>query len=161
MDNVNWLRRTLTIAFWPFIDSIMTVFSNAILLHYGTKAAVLSTIVVMTLLNFLLFYLLSLEKELQGFIEKQSRKVKFLHKKVGKLEWGKTATILIVYTLSGPAMAGVPLMWVLGMRGKKAYWLIVIGVTMNSILWVGGIYHFFWILVHDVILHWSRIKDLL
>lgn len=136
----------------------MTVFSNAVLLHYGVKTAVVSTTLVMIVLNMMLFYLLSLEKELQDFIDRHSKNLKFLHNTVRKLEWGKTAAILLVYTVSGPAMAGVPLMWILGVRGKKAYILIVIGVTINSILWVGGVYNFFWIIVHDVIVKWASVK---
>ncbi len=155
---MQWFRRSATIAFWPFIDSIMTVFSNTILLRYGVKMAVITTIILMLALNFMLFYLLSLENELQNWIGKQTKKITSWRQKIQKFSIGESALILIVYTLSGPAMAGVPLLWVLGIKGKKAYFYITIGVVINSILWVGGVYHLFWILAYDAIGSWTALK---
>ncbi|OGY09022.1 MAG: hypothetical protein A2782_00860 [Candidatus Blackburnbacteria bacterium RIFCSPHIGHO2_01_FULL_43_15b] len=136
----------------------MTVFSNTILLRYGVKTAVVSTIVLMFILNCALFYLLSLERELQSWINKQSKNIRTWQKNLQRFNVGESALILIVYTLSGPAMAGVPLLWVLGIKGKKAYFYITIGVTINSILWVGGVYHVFWILAYDAISSWTALK---
>lgn len=157
---MQWFRRSATIAFWPFIDSIMTVFSNTILLRYGVKTAVITTIILMIVLNFMLFYLLSLEHELQNWIGKQTKKINYWRQKIRKFSIGESALILIVYTLSGPAMAGVPLLWVLGVKGKKAYFYITIGVIINSILWVGGVYHLFWILAYDAIRNWVSLKQI-
>ncbi|MBI2591047.1 MAG: hypothetical protein HYW33_04255 [Candidatus Blackburnbacteria bacterium] len=136
----------------------MTVFSNTILLRYGVKMAVITTIILMLALNFMLFYLLSLENELQNWIGKQTKKITSWRQKIQKFSIGESALILIVYTLSGPAMAGVPLLWVLGIKGKKAYFYITIGVVINSILWVGGVYHLFWILAYDAIGSWTALK---
>lgn len=112
----------------------------------------------MLALNFMLFYLLSLENELQNWIGKQTKKITSWRQKIQKFSIGESALILIVYTLSGPAMAGVPLLWVLGIKGKKAYFYITIGVVINSILWVGGVYHLFWILAYDAIGSWTALK---
>ncbi|MBI4028755.1 MAG: hypothetical protein HY376_00080 [Candidatus Blackburnbacteria bacterium] len=158
---MQWFRRSATIAFWPLIDSIMTVFSNIILLRYGVKTAVSSTIILMFVLNATLFYLLSLEHELQSWIDKQSKNINSWRKTTQRFNVGESALILIVYTLSGPAMAGVPLLWVLGVKGKKAYFYIAVGVIINSILWVGGIYHIFWILAHEAISQWATLKNFL
>lgn len=146
-----WLRRTLTILFWPLIDTILTIFSNAVLLKFGVKTSILSTIILMTILNLGLFRLLSMEKEIQEWVGEKSQQLNFWKKKIKNMEYGKTLVILGVYTISGPAMAGVPLIWILGVKGKLAYTLIVIGSVLNSFVWVGGVYNLFWYLVKDII----------
>jgi hypothetical protein len=148
----NSLRRVITIAAWPFIDTALTIFSNLILLHWGVRLAIVATAVVMTTLNLLLFHLLSLEKPIQEWVTKKSRRISFLQKKIKSLEYGKTTVILLVFTISGPAMAGVPLLWLLGVKGRTAAVLIILGSTINSLLWVGGVYNIFWIVARDLII---------
>lgn len=142
-------RRTITITAWPLIDTILTIFSNLVLLHWGVRLAIVATAVVMTTLNLLLFYLLSLEKPVQEWVAKKSEKISLLQKKVKSARYGKTIVILLVFTVSGPAMAGVPLLWLLGIKGRNAVLLIALGSTINSLLWVGGIYNIFWIIARD------------
>lgn len=146
------LRRTLTILAWPTIDTILTVFSNVVLLHFGVKIAVLATIIAMIILNSTLFYLLSIEVEIQKWILRRTGAIAFWQKKIKGLEYGRTGAILAVYTISGPAMAGVPLLWLLGVKKKTAYILIFIGSILNSIVWVGGVYATFWYFAKDLIL---------
>ncbi|OGY15989.1 MAG: hypothetical protein A3H88_00470 [Candidatus Blackburnbacteria bacterium RIFCSPLOWO2_02_FULL_44_9] len=147
ITHMPWFRRSITIAFWPFTDSLLTVLSNAILLKFGAETAVAATIILMTFLNLFLFGLLNKEKEFQEKITQKMSKFLEWSKKAKSIKYGGVIASLFVFTISGPAMAGVPFLWILGIKKHKAYALIIIGSTINSLLWVGGIYNNFWIFI--------------
>lgn len=148
---IQLLRRIITITFWPLIDLVVTLFGNWMLVHSRVWVAILATAFVTMLFNFTLLYLLSFEKAVPRWFEKQIDKISGLHSFLSRMQVGEFVTILIVYVISGPAMAGAPLIWLLGIKGKRAASLVVIGVTLNSILWVGGVYNVLWLLIHEVV----------
>lgn len=143
------LRRTLLISFWPIMDFVLTVLANILIVNTGVIRAVLTMIIVSSIFNVIFLYLLSLEIELSRWVHAQIALSKF---KGVSVKIGKAATVILAYVISGPAMVGAPLIWLLGIRGRKAYTLAIIGVTLNTILWVGGFYHLFWILVKTAII---------
>lgn len=143
------VRRTLLISFWPVMDFVLTVLANILIVNTGVIRAVLTMIVVSSIFNVTFLYLLSLETELSRWVHAQIALHKF---KSLSVKIGKAAAVTLVYIISGPAMVGAPLIWLLGIRGRKAYILAIIGVTLNTILWVGGFYHLFWILVKTAII---------
>ncbi len=145
------LRRTLVIGLWPFTDFIVTVVANVMLVNSGVVRAIVVTTIVGTLLNVLFLHLLSFEHELIDWVQKQTNKLLFVRLHKVSLKVGKTFAVLLAYAVSGPAMVGAPIIWFLGIRGRKAYLLATLGITINSIIWVGGIYHLFWTLVKTVI----------
>ncbi|MBI2007129.1 MAG: hypothetical protein HYS83_00260 [Candidatus Blackburnbacteria bacterium] len=48
-------------------------------------------------------------------------------------------------------MAGAPLIWLLGIRGMRAYTLVIVGTLLNSLVWVLGIYNLLWVLIREVV----------
>lgn len=142
-----WARRVFTISFWPVADSLLTIFSNAMLLKFGVKTAVIASVFAMAGLNLLLFNLLNKEKILQDRISKSTSKIFKLKTKIENLEIGKALACFAVFVISGPAMAGVPLLWLLKIKKKTVYNIIFLGSIVNSILWVGGVWNIFWFLV--------------
>lgn len=148
--NDGFLRRTVLIGFWPLADFIVTIFANVLLVNTGVIRSVIATSIFASALNVLFLYLLNYEKGLYDIVVKTSKKVGFLKLQKLSAKIGKTLAILLVYLVSGPAMVGAPLIWLLGIRGRKAYMLAILGVTLNSIIWVGGFYHLFWTLVRTV-----------
>lgn len=144
---MKWIRRIFTISFWPAADTLLTVFSNAVLLKFGVKWAVGVTIFAMAGVNLFLFDLLNKEKGLQDRISKSTSKIFKLKTKIENLEIGKALACFAVFVISGPAMAGVPLLWLLKIKKKTAYNVIFAGSVVNSILWVGGVWNLFWYLI--------------
>ena len=47
-------------------------------------------------------------------------------------------------------MAGLPLIWLLRIRGIRAYVLVVIGTTLNGIFWVGAVYSNIWVILRGL-----------
>lgn len=139
-------RRVLTVALWPFIDWIVTIFANLSLVYFretelGLLKSIFSTAAIATVLNIGYLYLLGREKWIPEKLSAQAEKFLELERRIPFLDRWKSLGILAVYTVSGPAMAGAPLLWLLGFKGRKAYTLAIIGVTINSIIWVGGVYN--------------------
>lgn len=143
------LRRTLLISFWPITDFIVTVLANVLLVNAGVVRAVATTTIIGSLFNIIFIWLLGFEKELYGVILRKTKGIVRFQNLSAKI--GKTFAVLAAYTISGPAMLGAPLIWLLGIRGRRAYMLAVAGITINSIFWVGGVYHLFWVLVRAAI----------
>lgn len=142
-----FFRRTALIGFWPMTDFIVTVFANILLVNSGVVRAIIGTTVLASILNILFLHLLSFEKDLYGWMVKSTGTVGFVRLQKMSVKVGKTFAVLIAYLVSGPAMVGAPLIWILGIRGRKAYTLAIIGVILNAIVWVGGFYNLFWVLV--------------
>lgn len=148
--NNTFLRRALLLTSWPFTDFAITLFANFTLVTFGTIQAVLLTICIGTSLNMLFLYFLSLEKELEVWVKKHTKKVAFARYDRLSAIVGKTTTVILAYIISGPAMVGAPLIWLFGIRGEKAYMLAFVGITLNAIIWVGGIYNLFWALIRSI-----------
>lgn len=145
------LRRFVTIAFWPSIDIIVTFFANFMLVRFNAMTAAFSTALLAMSLNFAFLHLLFLEKELQAWVNSRARRLLSLGNEVQKnFEVGKFFTVIVIYAVSGPAMVGAPLIWLLGIKGLRAYSLIVLGTLLNSLIWVGGIYNAFWLLIREI-----------
>lgn len=148
---MNWVRRLFTIVFWPSIDIIVAIFANYMLIRFDSRTAVLATGAVAVSLNIVLLHLLYLERDLQTWVHQRAKKVLALERKVQAVEHGKNLAVLTVYMISGPAMAGAPLIWLLGIKGVRAYTLVIIGVALNSLFWVLGVYNIFWVLVRELV----------
>lgn len=146
-----FLRRAFVMGFWPLTDFIVTILANVLLVNSGVVRAIVVTAIIASLFNILFLHLLNYEKDLYSWVAKSTQKVGFVRLKKLSIKVGKTFAVLLAYVISGPAMVGAPLIWLLGVRGKKAYMLAILGVTLNSIIWVGGFYHLFWTLVKTVI----------
>lgn len=148
---LSFSRRLLTIIFWPSIDIIVAFFANILLVKFEPDRAVIFTTLLAMVLNLIFLHLLYLEKDLQSWVHKRAGKILYLEKKFQAVEHGKNLAILTVYLISGPAMAGAPLIWLLGIKGLRAYTLVIIGVALNSLFWVLGVYNIFWVLVREVL----------
>lgn len=148
----HFFRRTLLISFWPITDFIITVLANVLIVNLGVIRAVIGTAIAASILNVVFLHLLSFEKELYSWVAKQKKGFAFLRFERLSVKIGKTFAVLIAYVVSGPAMVGAPVIWLLGIRSKKAYTLAILGVTLNSIIWVGGFYHLIWILIKTAII---------
>ena len=146
-----YLRRLVTLVLWPSIDIIVTLFSNYLILRYNGFVATTATIAVMIVLNGALLYLLLLELDLSDWIRAKTKRLQKIRRFVEATERRRNLVILLVYTLSGPTMAGVPLIWLMGITGKRAYTLVLIGTTLNGIFWVGAVYSSIWALLRDYI----------
>lgn len=144
-----FLRRLVTLVLWPSIDIIVTIFSNYLILRYNGFVATTATIAVMIVLNGALLYLLLLELDLSDWIRAKTDRLEKIRRFVEATERRRNLVILLVYTLSGPTMAGVPLIWLMGITGKRAYSLVVIGTTLNGIFWVGAIYSSIWAILRQ------------
>jgi len=144
------LRRLVTLALWPSIDIIVTLFSNFLILRFNTVIATTATILLMIVLNSALLYLLALELELTAWIRAKTRRLERVRRLIRASALRRDLGILAVYTFSGPAMAGLPLIWLLRIRGIRAYALVVIGTTLNGIFWVGAIYSNIWTILRGL-----------
>lgn len=144
-----YLRRLVTLVLWPSIDIIVTLFSNFLILRYNTFVATTATILVMIVLNGALLYLLLLELDLSDWIRAKTDSLEKIRRFVEATERRRNLVILLVYTLSGPTMAGVPLIWLMGITGKRAYMLVLIGTTLNGIFWVAAIYSSVWAILRE------------
>lgn len=148
---MSFSRRIITISFWPILDWIVTFISHFMLLKFGVLPAVLVTSVVAITLNIIFYHLLLSEEGVSLWAQKQLRKVKPFYAFISKYSQSETLAVLVVYTLSGPAMAGAPLIWLLRIKRARAHFLIVVGIILNSILWTGVIYGTFWRIVRGLI----------
>jgi hypothetical protein len=144
-----YLRRLVTLVLWPSIDVIVTIFSNYLILRFNGFVATTATIAVMIVLNGALLYLLLLELDLSDWIRAKTDRLEKIRRFVEATERRRNLVILLVYTLSGPTMAGVPLIWLMGITGKRAYALVVIGTTLNGIFWVGAVYSSIWAILRE------------
>ena len=142
-----FFRRLLLISTWPLIDFTVAVISNFFLLRFGFWTAVWLTIVLNTIVNILFLRLLYLEKE---WVKKRTRKISFSKYEHISNTYGKTTAVLLAYLASGPAMVGVPLIWLFGIPRKRGYILAFIGVCLNTLVWVGGVYNLLWTLLRDI-----------
>lgn len=140
-------RRIFTFALWPTIDFLLTLFSFSLLATFDAWVAVPVMAVAITILNLFFFHMLSLEKEIPSFFPNQRKTLKEWEKRIPGLDRGKNIALLAVYTISGPAMVGTPLLWLLGVRGKRAHAIILFGSFLNALLWTGGIFNLFWFLI--------------
>lgn len=147
---LSFSRRLLTLVFWPSIDIIVAFFANVLLVKFEPARAVIFTTLLAMVLNLVFLHLLYLEKDLQSWVHKRAGKILSLEKKFQAIEHGKNLAVLSVYLISGPAMAGAPLIWLLGIKGLRAYALLIIGVALNSLFWILGVYNIFWVLVREV-----------
>lgn len=145
-----YLRRLVTLVLWPSIDIIVTIFSNFLILRYNTFVATTATILVMIVLNGALLYLLLLELDLSDWIRAKTRRLEGVRRLIRASALRRDLGILAVYTFSGPAMAGLPLIWLLRIRGIRAYALVVIGTTLNGIFWVGAVYSNIWVILRGL-----------
>ncbi len=145
-----YLRRLVTLVLWPSIDIIVTIFSNYLILRYNGFVATTATILVMIVLNGALLYLLLLELDLSDWIRAKTARLEKIRRFVEATERRRNLVVLLVYTLSGPTMAGVPLIWLMGITGKRAYTLVVVGTTLNGIFWVGAIYSSIWAVLREL-----------
>ncbi|MBI2405533.1 hypothetical protein HYV21_00560 [Candidatus Microgenomates bacterium] len=150
--NRSVFRRTILVSIWPVADFVLTVLANILIVNTGVIRAVLVMVVVNSIFNVIFLHLLTFEVELSAWVRTQTKKIKLEKFSTISVKIGKAASVIIAYIVSGPAMVGAPLIWLLRIRGWKAYTLAVIGVTLNTILWVGGFYHLFWILVKAAII---------
>lgn len=141
------VRRIFIFGFWPLIDFVITVLANVTLVNFGVGRAILTTVFVGTVLNVIFLKLLSFEKELVTWVNNQAKRVVFVKLEKTSVHIGKSLAVILAYAISGPAMVGAPLIWLLNLRGRRAYLLAMAGVTVNSIIWVGGFYNLFWVLV--------------
>lgn len=147
---MDWVRRLFTLVFWPSIDIIVALFANFMLVRSSATTAALATGVAAMSLNLIFLHLLYLEKDLQRWVHKRAKRILFLEQKFQAVEHGKNLAVLTVYLVSGPAMAGAPLIWLLGIRGIRAYTLVILGTLLNSLIWVLGIYNIFWLLIREI-----------
>ena len=145
-----YLRRLVTLVLWPSIDIIVTLFSNYLILRYNGFVATTATIAVMIVLNGALLYLLLLELDLSDWIRAKTARLEKIRRFVEATERRRNLVILLVYTLSGPTMAGVPLIWLMGITGKRAYTLVVVGTTLNGLFWVGAVYSSIWAILREL-----------
>ena len=146
-----YLRRLVTLVLWPSIDIIVTLFSNYLILRYNGFVATTATIAVMIVLNGALLYLLLLELDLSDWIRAKTERLQRIRKFIHASDRREDLMVLVVYTLSGPTMAGVPLIWLMGITGKRAYTLVLIGTTLNGIFWVGAVYSSIWALLRSIV----------
>ena len=146
-----YLRRLVTLVLWPSIDIIVTLFSNYLILRFNGFVATTATIAVMIVLNGALLYLLLLELDLSDWIRAKTDRLEKIRRFVEATERRRDLVILLVYTFSGPTMAGVPLIWLMGITGKRAYALVVIGTTLNGIFWVGAVYSSIWAILREIL----------
>lgn len=144
-----FLRRLVTVVLWPSIDIIVTLFSNYLILRYNAFVATTATILVMVVLNGALLYLLLLELDLSDWIRAKTERLEKIRRFVEATERRRNLVVLLVYTLSGPTMAGVPLIWLMGITGRRAYTLVVVGTTLNGLFWVGAIYSSIWAVLRE------------
>lgn len=147
-----WLRRFSTVIFWPLVDSALTITSYFLIAKLGVVSAIIGIAILAISLNFFFLYLLSFEKEAQQWIAGQFGKIAFWQRRIPGLDRGAFLSVLLVYSLSGPAMLGAPLLWLLGIKGRKRVFLVVVGITLNSIIWVGGVHNAVWLLIERFIL---------
>lgn len=148
----HWPRRIFTLLFWPFVDSTLTLISYFLIAKFGPILAIVGTAILGISLNFFFLYLLSLEVQIHDWIERQISKIDFLRRNVPLFEKSEIFAVLLVYLISGPAMLGAPLIWILDIKGLKRIFLVVVGITLNSIIWVGGIHNSIWTLIEKLIL---------
>lgn len=144
-----FLRRLVTVALWPSIDIIVTLFSNYLILRFNPVVATAATIAVMIVLNSALLYLLTIELDLLDWIRAKTRRLERTRRLIRASDLRRDLGILAVYTFSGPTMAGLPLIWVLRIKGVRAYTLVVIGTTLNGIFWVGAVYSSIWAVLRE------------
>ena len=144
-----YLRRLVTLVLWPSIDIIVTIFSNYLIFRFNGFVATTATIAVMIVLNGALLYLLLLELDLSDWIRAKTDRLDKIRRFVEATERRRSLVILLVYTLSGPTMAGVPLIWLMGITGRRAYTLVVVGTTLNGIFWVGAVYSSIWAILRE------------
>ena len=145
-----YLRRLVTLVLWPSIDIIVTIFSNYLILRFNAFVATTVTILVMIVLNSALLYLLTIELDLLDWIRAKTRRLERIRRLIRASALRRDLGILAVYTFSGPTMAGVPLIWVLRIKGVRAYTLVVIGTTLNGIFWVGAVYSSIWAILREL-----------
>ncbi|MCY4436403.1 MAG: hypothetical protein OXE05_03615 [Chloroflexi bacterium] len=145
-----YLRRLVTLVLWPSIDIIVTLFSNYLILRFNPFVATAATILVMIVLNGALLYLLMLELDFSDWIRAKAERLQRIRNFVYASERRRDLMVLLVYTFSGPTMAGVPLIWLMGITGRRAYSLVVIGTTLNGIFWVGAIYSSIWAILGEL-----------
>ena len=146
-----YLRRLVTLVLWPSIDIIVTLFSNFLILKFNAPIATAATIMVMVVLNGALLYLLMLELDLSDWIRAKAERLQKIRNFVYASDRRRDLMVLLVYTFSGPTMAGVPLIWLMGITGRRAYSLVVIGTTLNGIFWVGAVYSSIWAILRGLI----------
>ena len=146
-----YLRRLVTLVLWPSIDIVVTLFSNYLILRFNGFVATTATILVMIVLNGALLYLLMLELDFSDWIRAKTERLQKIRRFVHATDRRRDLVILLVYTFSGPTMAGVPLIWLMGITGRRAYALVVIGTTLNGIFWVGAIYSSIWAILRGLI----------
>jgi Flp pilus assembly protein TadB len=120
------------------------------LVRFGAKTAFLATAIAALFLNLVFLHLLYLERDLQRWVQRRAKRLLFLEQKLQAVEHGKNLAVLTVYLVSGPAMAGAPLIWLLGIKGIRAYVLVIFGTFLNSLVWVMGIYNSLWFLIREV-----------
>jgi len=142
-----FIRRLVTIGFWPIIDLCVTVFANIMLVKFGVVRATIGTALLNVSLNTGFLYLLHLERQIPAWAAAQARNITLLRPQNLNIEWWRDFAVLAAYAISGPAMVGVPGIWLLGIRGRRAYLLATTGAVLNTALWVGGVYNLFWQLV--------------
>ena len=145
-----YLRRLVTLALWPSIDIIVTLFSNFLILQFNGFVATAATILVMIVLNGALLYLLLLELDFSDWIRAKAERLQRIRNFVYASERRRDLMVLLVYTFSGPTMAGLPLIWLMGITGRRAYSLVVIGTTLNGIFWVGAVYSSIWAVLRAI-----------
>ncbi|MDE2817303.1 MAG: hypothetical protein OXM03_09815 [Chloroflexota bacterium] len=85
-----YLRRVVTLALWPSIDIIVTIFSNFLILRYNTFVATTATILVMIVLNGALLYLLLLELDLSDWIRAKTRRLERVRRLFARRHCGVT-----------------------------------------------------------------------
>ncbi len=146
-----YLRRLVTLVLWPSIDIIVTLFSNFLILKFNAPIATAATIMVMVVLNGALLYLLMLELDLSDWIRAKAERLQKIRNFVYASDRRRDLMVLLVYTFSGPTMAGVPLIWLMGITGRRAYSLVVIGTTLNGVFWVGAVYSSIWAILRGLI----------
>lgn len=122
------------------------------ILWLGAGMATFLTMCVSIPINIAFLSLLYKEKLFQEWITKQAKRVIFLNIQQLATTVGKTAAVLITYIITGPAMVGTPLVWLFDISRKRAYALVVVGLTLNALVWVGGIYNLAWIIIRAVFL---------
>ena len=149
-------RRIVTVSLWPFIDWVVTIFANFMLFNYGkfplgVVLCVASTAILAAILNVGYLWLLYREKWIPYRVSGYTERVLRLHSRIPYISRWRTLAVFALYAVSGPAMLGAPLIWILGYSPRRGYTLAVVGVTINSILWVGGVYNAVWKLVTSLV----------
>ena len=145
------LRRIFLFSFWPITDFVITVLANVALVNFGVVRAILATIFVGTIVNVIFLKLLSFERELVVWVNTQAKKIIFVRLEKTSVHIGKSLAVILAYAVSGPAMVGAPLIWILNLRGRRSYMLAMVGVAVNAVIWVGGFYNLFWVLVRTAL----------